>query len=166
MRFLRACETSMERLALDRHYFARPVHTLFDDVRHFFPIADQLRVYRLVAKHIELATEYVDSQLRTGVTFDGSPACCHASTRRARRASGCRCRAASTARRTSTSRRTSRWPRSRVEALTAASRSVRVILGVDVGGTFTDAALLTGDALVTAKAPTTPTTSPRGCSPR
>ena len=31
-----------------------------------------------------------------------------------------------------------------------------VILGVDVGGTFTDAALLTPDALVTAKAPTTP----------
>ena len=31
-----------------------------------------------------------------------------------------------------------------------------VILGVDVGGTFTDAALLTADRLVTAKAPTTP----------
>src|SRR4051794_12801368 len=31
-----------------------------------------------------------------------------------------------------------------------------MLLGVDVGGTFTDAALLTGDALVTAKAPSTP----------
>jgi N-methylhydantoinase A len=31
-----------------------------------------------------------------------------------------------------------------------------VILGVDVGGTFTDAALLTGEGLVTGKAPTTP----------
>jgi N-methylhydantoinase A len=31
-----------------------------------------------------------------------------------------------------------------------------VILGVDVGGTFTDAALLAGDTLVTGKAPTTP----------
>jgi hypothetical protein len=29
-----------------------------------------------------LATEFVDSQLRTGMTFDGSPVCCHASTRR------------------------------------------------------------------------------------
>lgn len=28
------------------------------------------------------ATEFVDSQLRTGMTFDGSPVCCHASTRR------------------------------------------------------------------------------------
>ena len=31
-----------------------------------------------------------------------------------------------------------------------------MILGVDVGGTFTDAALLTGERLVTGKAPTTP----------
>ena len=29
-----------------------------------------------------LATEYVDSQARAGVTFDGSPLCCHASTRK------------------------------------------------------------------------------------
>ncbi len=43
-----ACETSMERLALDRHYFAQPVQTLFSDVRHFFPIAEQLRVYRVI----------------------------------------------------------------------------------------------------------------------
>ena len=33
LRFLRACESAMERLALDRHYFARPVRTLFNDVR-------------------------------------------------------------------------------------------------------------------------------------
>src|SRR5437763_12755400 len=31
-----------------------------------------------------------------------------------------------------------------------------MVLGVDVGGTFTDAALLDGDRLVTAKSPTTP----------
>lgn len=80
--FLRSCEISMERLALDRHYFARPVKTLFNDVRHFFPMSEQLRVYRLCKEHMTLATEFVDSRLRTGVTFDGSPACCHASTRR------------------------------------------------------------------------------------
>jgi hypothetical protein len=81
-RFLRACEMSMERLALDRHYFAKPVRTLFKDVRHYFPITDQLRVYRMCEKYMQLATEYVDSQLREGVTFDGSPVCCHASTRK------------------------------------------------------------------------------------
>jgi len=47
MRFLRACEASMERLAMDRHYFAKPVRTLFNDARHFFPIGDQLHVYRV-----------------------------------------------------------------------------------------------------------------------
>jgi N-methylhydantoinase A len=37
-----------------------------------------------------------------------------------------------------------------------------VILGVDVGGTFTDAALLTGDRLVTGKSPTTPADQSEG----
>src|SRR6476646_4512188 len=37
-----------------------------------------------------------------------------------------------------------------------------MLLGVDVGGTFTDAALLDGDRLVTAKAPTTPEDQSRG----
>jgi len=81
-RFLRACEASMERLALDRHYFARPVKTLFRDVRSFFPITQQMYVYRVVERHVELAREYVDEQAREGVTFDGSPLCCHASTRK------------------------------------------------------------------------------------
>jgi hypothetical protein len=82
MRFLKACEVSMERLAMDRHYFANPVRTLFKDVRHFFPIGDQLHVYRVCERHMQLATEFVDTQLRAGTTFDGSPVCCHASTRR------------------------------------------------------------------------------------
>src|SRR5207302_1088821 len=37
-----------------------------------------------------------------------------------------------------------------------------MLLGVDVGGTFTDAALLTGERLVTAKAPTTPSDQSEG----
>src|SRR5690242_2681441 len=37
-----------------------------------------------------------------------------------------------------------------------------MLLGVDVGGTFTDAALLDGDRLTTAKAPTTPDDQSRG----
>ena len=65
MRFLRACECSMERLATDRHYFAKPVRTLFNDVRHFFPIGDQMRVYRVCERHMMLATEFVDTQLKT-----------------------------------------------------------------------------------------------------
>src|SRR3954463_9353078 len=37
-----------------------------------------------------------------------------------------------------------------------------MLLGVDVGGTFTDAAILDGDRLVTVKAPTTPDDQSRG----
>ena len=51
---------------IDRHYFAKPVRTLFNDVRHFFPIGEQLRVYRVCERHMPLATEYVDSQLPHG----------------------------------------------------------------------------------------------------
>ena len=79
---LRQCESTMERLASDRHYFARPVKTLFNDVRDLFPISSQMRVYRVIEHHVVLATEYVDTQARSGVTFDGSPLCCHATTRK------------------------------------------------------------------------------------
>jgi hypothetical protein len=81
-RFLRSCESAMERLATDRHYFAKPTRTLFNDVRDLFPITAQLRLYHVIQRHVELATGYVDSQARAGVTFDGSPLCCHATTRK------------------------------------------------------------------------------------
>ena len=32
-RVLRACESAIERLATDRHYFAHPSRTLFNDIR-------------------------------------------------------------------------------------------------------------------------------------
>ena len=72
----------MERLAPDRHYFARPVRTLFNDIRCLFPMSSQMRVYRVIENHVSLAIEYVDTQAREGVTFDGSPLCCHATTRK------------------------------------------------------------------------------------
>lgn len=81
-RLLRECESAMERLATDRHYFARPVRTLFNDIRSLFPMGAQLHVYRVIEQHVTLAAEYVDTQAREGVTFDGSPLCCHATTRK------------------------------------------------------------------------------------
>ena len=81
-RLLRECESSMERLATDHHYFAHPVKTLFNDVRSLFPIGSQMRVYRVIEHHMLEAVEYVDTQARDGVTFDGSPLCCHATTRK------------------------------------------------------------------------------------
>lgn len=81
-RLLEECEAAMERLATDRHYFARPVRTLFNDTRCLFPMSSQKRVYSVIEHQVRMAVEYVDSQAREGVTFDGSPLCCHATTRK------------------------------------------------------------------------------------
>jgi hypothetical protein len=81
-RLLAECEAAMERLATDRHYFARPVRTLFNDIRCLFPMSSQMHVYRVIEFQVTAAAEYVDSQAREGVTFDGSPLCCHATTRK------------------------------------------------------------------------------------
>jgi hypothetical protein len=80
--FLQACESAFQRLASDRHYFARPSRTLFNDVRIFFPICEQMRVYRVVDRYMRVAAQFVDEREREGVSLDGSPLCCHASTRK------------------------------------------------------------------------------------
>jgi hypothetical protein len=41
---LAACEGTMERLAADPHYFAKPDKALFQDIRRFFPITVQEQV--------------------------------------------------------------------------------------------------------------------------
>ena len=41
---LAACEGTMERLAADPHYFAKPDRTLFQDIRRYFPITVQEQV--------------------------------------------------------------------------------------------------------------------------
>ena len=70
-RFLRACETSMERLALDRHYFAKPVKTLFRDVRGYFPITQQMRVYGM--GRLELLQDFWYAGIRGGVQIHFGP---------------------------------------------------------------------------------------------
>src|SRR5947209_13660233 len=51
-RVLRACEAAVERLATDRHYFARPTRTLFNDIRAYFPMSAQLRVLSVVQRYL------------------------------------------------------------------------------------------------------------------
>jgi hypothetical protein len=80
--FLQACESAFQRLASDRHYFARPSRTLFNDVRIFFPMAEQMRVYRVIDHYMRVAAQFVDDREREGISLDGSPLCCHASTRK------------------------------------------------------------------------------------
>jgi hypothetical protein len=79
---LKACECTMERLAADRHYFARPARTLFNDIRFCFPMAAQARVWRVVTAYISAAEGYLDRQPKAGVDVHGNALQCRATTRK------------------------------------------------------------------------------------
>lgn len=81
-RLLSSCEAAVERLAADRHYFARPARTLFNDVRVLFPLTKQLVAYSVIDRHMRLAAEWVDLQARVGHSVSGEKLVCHATTRR------------------------------------------------------------------------------------
>jgi hypothetical protein len=77
---LKACEATIERLAADYRYFARPAKTLFTDVRDHFTLAEQVRVYMVIERYIDKAVEYIES-LPAGA-LNGEPRQCPASTRK------------------------------------------------------------------------------------
>jgi hypothetical protein len=79
---LRACEATVERLANDRHYFARPARTLFGDIRTYFPMAHQARVCQTVTRVLGMAVEWLASQPRQGFDINGNPLQCRATTRK------------------------------------------------------------------------------------
>ena len=79
---LRACEATMERMATDRHYFKRPVRTLFNDVRSNFPMRVQTRVWSVVSCYLGCADEWLARQPIHGVDAYGNALECRATTRR------------------------------------------------------------------------------------
>jgi len=81
-RVLRACESAVERLATDRHYFARPARTLFTDIRAYFPIQMQSRVLHVIERYLQFADEFLRSQPQNGFDIYGNPLQCRASTRK------------------------------------------------------------------------------------
>jgi hypothetical protein len=81
-RVLRACEAAVERLANDRHYFARPARTLFNDIRAYFPMLSQPRVLRVIERYLAFADEFLRSQPQNGYDLNGNPLQCRASTRK------------------------------------------------------------------------------------
>ena len=86
-RVLRACEAAVYRLATDWHYFAKPTKTLFNDIRIYFPMSAQQRVYLIVDRYMTFAKEYFSSLPMTGYDIAGNRIECRATTRR-----GTRCR--------------------------------------------------------------------------
>src|SRR4051812_32706174 len=79
---VRACESTIGRLVADRHYFARPARTLFQDVRIHFPIGSQPRVWRVVDGYVSCALELLERLPGPGFDAEGNPLQCRATTRR------------------------------------------------------------------------------------
>ena len=81
-RVLRACEASVYRLATDWHYFAKPTKTLFNDIRIYFPMSSQQKVYRVVDRYMTFAKRYFSSMPLSGYDIEGRRIECRATTRR------------------------------------------------------------------------------------
>src|SRR6476620_5628650 len=63
-RVLAACEAAVERLAADPRYFARPTRSLFEEIRRYFPITQQARVYVAVDEVISRVVEAAEAELQ------------------------------------------------------------------------------------------------------
>ena len=81
-RVLRACEAAVYRLATDRHYFAKPSKTLFREIRVYFPMSAQDRVFRVVDRYMTFARQWFESQPTHGYDLAGNRLECRATTRK------------------------------------------------------------------------------------
>jgi hypothetical protein len=82
VRVLRACEATLERMATDRYYFARPARSLIRDLRPYFPLSQQAYMQSVVEHYLALADEALRQQFATGYDFAGNRLCCRAMTRK------------------------------------------------------------------------------------
>jgi hypothetical protein len=74
-RLLDACEETMQRLLNDRRYFAKPTKTLFNEIRACFPIKEQLNVFVVVERNVQLAVRYLEVTPPEELILDGNREC-------------------------------------------------------------------------------------------
>ena len=79
---LRACEDTVVRLVNDRHYFAKPARTLFNEIRWRIPLHAQRRAFAVIDRHLSLLRSYLDSSNAAMVALTGTTPTCRATTRR------------------------------------------------------------------------------------
>ena len=79
---VRICDAAMERLATDHHYFARPARTLFGDLKPYFPLRAQPRVWAIVSRYVAAAEAVVAAGPMNGTDLLGNELMCRATTRR------------------------------------------------------------------------------------
>jgi hypothetical protein len=81
-RVLRACEAVVHRMATDPHYFARPAKTLFNEIRIYFPMSAQVRVYLIVDRYLQFTREWLQEHAAHGYDVAGNRLECRATTRK------------------------------------------------------------------------------------
>jgi hypothetical protein len=79
---LRACETTVDRLVNDRHYFAKPSQRLFADIRWRLPLSAQRRAFAVIDRHLRATRAYLESSNAAMVELTGTAPTCRATTRR------------------------------------------------------------------------------------
>ena len=80
---LRACEAVVTRLAVDRHSFARPSRTLFQDIRSYFPMSAQGHVHHVVRLYMGFAMQFLNEHPHEAyAAVSGAPPRCRATTRK------------------------------------------------------------------------------------
>ena len=80
---LQACEAVITRMAIDRHYFARPERTLFADIRNYFPMSAQSHVHHVVCRYVQYAQDYLALHPHEGyAAVSGAAPQCRATTRK------------------------------------------------------------------------------------
>jgi hypothetical protein len=79
---LRACEATMQRLLHDGRYFAKPARSLFNDIRVYFSVRDQVRVCMVIERNVALALEYVSGLPVEELMANGVVRECRAMTRK------------------------------------------------------------------------------------
>jgi hypothetical protein len=79
---LRECEKAIERLMLDRRYFARPARTLFNNVRPFFAMGDLPRVYFVIDRNLQVAIDFLRRVPDYAYESTGIERSCQAMTRK------------------------------------------------------------------------------------
>jgi hypothetical protein len=79
---LRACEAAVARLVHDRHYFAKPSRTLFNEIRWRIPLHAQRRAYAAIDRHLSDTRAYLESSNEATLELTGTRPTCRATTRR------------------------------------------------------------------------------------
>lgn len=78
---LLACESTMERLAKDSRYFADPAKSLFSDIRYYYAIGDQRRVFHVIKSYLDAALVFLAQEQERAIT-EGALLRCRAQTRK------------------------------------------------------------------------------------